>query len=164
MNHLALLFLFSAFTSSAQHVNSREINEKVSGKYPYSGGIVQYTITGEASGNSTLSFDRNGWRSLENRTLKLKRYGIESVDNTLELKDGDKSYWVNSSTLKGKKTADNRQSSLMAYKTNEEVVAILMSSMGGRLSGTDTLLDRACSVWEFEKERQKPYGNGRDCH
>lgn len=146
-----LLIIICVSAQAQTSGNSELITKKLKAKYPYSSAQIKYKLSGDATGSSVLFFDRNGWRSSEIKMLKFNRYGIESTEKVVELIDGDYVYSVNVDAGKGKKTIDKNWSSLLSYKDPAEVITILMESKGGKLSGTDSLLNRPCRIWTFEK-------------
>lgn len=133
-----------------QSGNSKKINSTGVVKYPHSSAMVTYEITGDASGISQLFFDRNGWRSIELRELKINRFGIESAEKTIELIDGDHTFTVNVTSKKGKKRINRDWSSLITYKQPEEVVQAIIESKGGKLEGTEVYLGKECRSWSFK--------------
>lgn len=148
----SLLILSGTILHAQQIVgNSDLIVEKLTSKYPYSTAKIQYELSGDARGRSVLIFDRNGWRSLVTKQMKIERYGITSKEESIEYVDGDYTFTVNLDAGKGKKIENKNWSSLLSYKTNDEAISIIMEGQGGKLIGTDTILNRACRIWNFEK-------------
>jgi len=151
MKPLFTFLLIPLFSLFQQDGNSETINKKASPRFPMISGTVHYVIKGDASGSARLVFDRNGWRSAENRSLVIKRYGIESKENRLELVNGDNLYQVNLDKSSGKATTDNKWSSLLRNKDIDTSVSIMMEYKNGELNRMDTLLGKPCQVWTFTK-------------
>lgn len=149
MAYTTALLPFSSFAQSVG--NSELINEKIKARYPLKQATVTYAITGDAQGSVILYFDRNGWRSATEKELTIKRYGIESVEKRKTITDGDYVYEINLETNTGTKTKDNKWSSLLGYKDATAAIAAIHASNGGELTGQDTVLNRLCNKWEFEK-------------
>ncbi|MFY0607770.1 MAG: hypothetical protein JXR10_13720 [Cyclobacteriaceae bacterium] len=138
--------------SLAQTVgNSKDVFERIKPRFPFEKGVIEYTITGEAKGQSTLTFDRNGWRSKEIRNITFARYGIESTEKRMEHKDGDQLYKVDLVNMRGSKNKENILINLLAYKEAEESRKLFYESKGGTLVGQDTILNYVCNKWEFNR-------------
>ncbi len=146
-----LLVLTTQLISAQSTGNSQLIFERVKARFPFEKASVDYVISGDASGKSNLTFDRNGWRSKEIRTIKFTRYGIESNESRLEQKDGDQLYKADLIGLKGTQNKENTLMSLLAYKEQEESRRLYYESKGGTLIGQDTVLNYVCNKWEFSR-------------
>lgn len=152
MKAIYLTFFLIHFQAHAQlEGNSESIDQSTKPRYPYPSAMVKYEVTGDASGEATLAFDRNGWRSLESRSVTIKRYGLESTEKRIELIDGDFQYAFDPNAAKGTRTKDQKWSSLLKYKDHPEALEAIMVSMGAVRVGVDTLLGRPCNRWDFEK-------------
>ncbi len=151
--NLHLITITLAIISSIAQLegNSEKINSSTHAKFPMQQGIIQYQITGGATGSATLAFDRNGWRSIEKRNVTLKRYGIESHENRIEYIDGDYQYFINPDTKKGKQEVNKYWSGLLSYKDFEASMKAIYENESGTLLGMDSILSKPCYKWTFEK-------------
>lgn len=145
-----LIFLLATSSFAQIEGNSQKINQNNKPKYVLENATINYVISGDGTGDAVLHFDRNGWRSIESRNLTISRYGVTSTERTIELIDGDYIYKANIDSKKGKKSMDKSWSGLLNYKSKEETLAAIMQSRGATKSGEESLLDKTCTVWQFE--------------
>lgn len=137
---------FAQLTGNSQELAANDIF-----RTPMSSGKITYIISGEISGLATLYFDRNGWRQLLRKEISIEKYGMKTVETTVQFMDGDYNYVINVKANRGTQKIDNRWSKLAAYKPKDNIARILLEDDGGVYSSDTTLLDRPISMWEFDQ-------------
>jgi hypothetical protein len=148
---ITLILTIASFHLLAQAGNSLDLLNKGKTKLPLESGKITYNISGDASGEATLYFDRNGWRQVIIKEITFERFGISSTEKTIELTDGDYRFQVNLDSKKGKKITDNRWGKLMGYKEPQEIIEIILEDDGGTFTGDTSLLDYDVAMWTFKK-------------
>lgn len=146
--HLSLLGL--ALNCWSQTGNSLELSEKLAARYPLEAGIITYVIQDGATGEASLSFDRNGWRSIEKKSVTIQRYGVTSTTSKAVITDGNMVYSINGNERTGEQTVDYQWSQLLGYKDLDQAKMAIYQQRGGKLVGLDTLLGKPCNIWQFE--------------
>ena len=137
---------FAQLTGNSEALASKDIF-----RTPMASGKITYVISGEISGAATLYFDRNGWRQLLEKEITIEKYGMKTVEKTVQYMDGDQVYTVNIKANKGTSNTDSRWSKLAAYKPKDDISKILLKDDGGTSNGDTTLLEKPVQIWDFNQ-------------
>ncbi|MEM7297802.1 MAG: hypothetical protein AAF391_06010 [Bacteroidota bacterium] len=84
-----LALLLSPLLSFSQARTASELQNEGFKKYADQSGQIIYEIKGDASGDETMIFDTNGWRSMRKQTMVFELYGIKTIQTLHEITDGD---------------------------------------------------------------------------
>jgi hypothetical protein len=135
---------------NAQEGNSKELVSDGLKRLTVQFGMVNYEVSGDASGEVTYTFNDWGWKESTVRTLTYTLYGMKSNLNKMEVRDGDVIMNIDISTKEGSKTTDTNESELLRYKSPEETQKAILESRGGKINGMETILDKETNIWVFE--------------
>jgi len=137
--------------------------------YDLESGKVTYAISGSANmmgmqmqtkGKKRLIFDHQGARSLTETVKIEKRSGMggnqTTKTHTMTLMDGDSLYHVNFQNETITKTANIGAQMLGGGNMKEKGLAMI-KQMGGKKTGTDSVLGYTCDVWELMGTKQCIY-------
>ncbi|SFV90849.1 hypothetical protein MNB_SV-4-651 [hydrothermal vent metagenome] len=132
-------------------------------------GKVTYAISGSANmmgmqmqtkGKKRLIFDHQGARSLTESVKIEKRSGMggnqTTKTHTMTLMDGDSLYHVDFQNKTITKTANIGAQMLGGGNMKEKGLAMI-KQMGGKKTGTDSVLGYTCDVWELMGTKQCIY-------
>lgn len=151
-NTLSTLALILSLHSFAQlSGNSEYLESKDLFRTPMTSGQVSYVISGEVTGYATLYFDRNGWRQLLVKEITIEKYGMKTVEKTVQFTDGDQNYIINIKANKGTSSVDDRWSKLAAYKPKDAISEIILQNDGGVKNGDTTILEKSVVIWDFNQ-------------
>lgn len=150
MKTLLFALLLSPALLLAQARNATELQAEGMKKYEDKNGQITYEITGDASGNETMIFDMNGWRSMRKQTMVFELYGIKTIQTLHEITDGDFVYRLNEGDSTYISRKDFKWSQQAAYKDPAATSEAILFSLGGTQVSDSTLLDKTCQVWTFE--------------
>ncbi len=148
---LLMLILFPILAFS-QARNAQELMAKNAKKYAMKSGMIEYDISGDATGLEKLVFDNYGWSSLRKLTMDFELYGITSRQSIHEVNDGDFAYRLKAEDSTMNKRVDLKWSSIASYKDPEQLSEAILFSLGGSYSSDSTLNDKKCQVWTFENK------------
>lgn len=149
MNSVKNIFLLLLVTFGSQALAQPDKSKKA--RWPYERAIIQYAITGDAQGKAKLTFNEYGWKSLEHREMTFVRYGVTSEEERMEITEYTDLIKINLNTKTGVRNKEATLFNLLAYKNTPEAYAAWFASRGGKLVGTDTILNLPCNKWEFSR-------------
>lgn len=146
-----LFFLICiCFRLTAQEDNSQSLLEDSLKKYPIYNAIIEYEVTGDATGSATRTFTKHGWQELFSSSITINKYGTTTVTDDVTTILGDYTYTIKNKRSKGTKNKDARMSELLSYKSARETIDAIMTSEGGTKAGQDTILNKNCVKWVFK--------------
>lgn len=119
-------------------------------KYSLERGEINYEITGGATGQEVMKFDRFGWQSLRKQTMIFELYGIKTVQTLYEVINGDFINRLNEGDSTYVVRKDLKWSQQAAYKDPDQASEAILFSLGGTHTADSILMDRECQVWTFE--------------
>ncbi len=142
-----LFLLFSFFNSSPDQEFKR---------YGVKSGIIEYELSGAQSGKETIYFDDWGYREAKYSETELSFGGFSQKTSTLTILEGKMIYSIDLATNTGTKM----ENPMFAELKDDELIEMgeqMMKQMGGEKTGTATLLDKTCDVWEIKQMGTKTY-------
>lgn len=119
-------------------------------KYSLERGEIKYEITGGATGQEVMMFDRFGWQSMRRQTMIFELYGIKTIQTLYEVINGDFINRLNEGDSTYVVRKDLKWSQQAAYKDPEQASEAILFSLGGTHAADSVLMDRECQVWTFE--------------
>ena len=147
---LGLLF-FNFFVCIGQKGNYSALVGKELKRVSAKSGMITYELSGDVEGTEVYYFDEWGWLEKTIRKYTYSKYGISSDENRVELRNGDFFYRGNFKTGKGSMTEKKLESSMLRYKSREEVSKTMLESRNGTIVGEENILGKLCTVWEFPR-------------
>ncbi|MEP1096519.1 MAG: hypothetical protein ABJG78_15495 [Cyclobacteriaceae bacterium] len=153
----ALLLLLSLLPSLAfcQTQTSNQLMEKGWKKYTLEKGSINYTISGDASGNEVFTFDRYGWRSLKKISMQFELYGAQRSQVLHETSDGGSIYRIDHSDSTYSKRIDFRWTTQASQVSPKQASEAILFGLGGTYNSDSVLLGQTCQVWTFENKALK---------
>lgn len=145
------LFLSHYLLCVSQTGNHAVLVDKDLKRIPVKSGMITYELSGDVEGTEVYYFDEWGWLEKTIRKYTYSKYGISSDENRVELRNGDFEYRGNFKTGKGSMTEKKLESSMLRYKSSEEVNQTLLESRNGTVVGEENILGRLCTIWEFPR-------------
>lgn len=144
-----VVLLIMAESIRAQANQAIDLVQKGLKKYALASGSINYSVSGAASGEELMYFSENGWRSVRKQKLFFELYGVKTVQEMVEVTDGDFIYRLNPGDSTYKERRDPKWSQLAAYKTPDKTSESVLTGLGGLYKADSTLMDRNCQVWQF---------------
>ncbi len=145
------LFFCNFFVCIGQKGNHTALVDKDLKRVSVKSGMITYELSGDVEGTEVYYFDQWGWLEKTIRKYTYSKYGISSDENRVELRNGDFQFRGNFNTGKGSKTEKKLESSMLRYKSSEEVTKTILESRNGTIVGEENILGRLCTVWEFPR-------------
>ncbi len=124
-------------------------------RYDVKSAKVEYKLSGAAKGTQTLFFDNYGMKEAKYAELSLEMMGVKQDKNTLSVIDGKDTYvvdWENGSAVK---MPTPLYSMFPKGKDVKNAGDKMMRNMGAVKTGTGTVLNKKCDVWEIKKAGTK---------
>ncbi len=131
-------------------------------RYKIRSGIIEYKMSGMQTGTETIYFDRWGMREAKYTQTEIKAGSISVKQNRLGLLDGEWTYAVDLDQKTGTKIATPLMKELTGAAKREgkdatDIGEEMLARMGGRKTGTATLLGKTCDVWEIKNLNAKSW-------
>lgn len=131
-------------------------------RYKIRSGIIEYKMSGMQTGTETIYFDRWGMREAKYTQTEIKVGTISVKQNQLTLLDGEWTYGVDLDKKTGTKMPTPLMKELAGAAKREgkdatEIGEDMLTRMGGRKIGTETLLGKTCEVWEIKNMNAKSW-------
>lgn len=123
--------------------------------YKVKSGIVEYQVNGAQSGSETLYFDNWGMNAATFTNTTISMMGFTQTTNSLKLLDGEWTYNIDLDKKTGTKieTPLLKEMAQNAAAKNEDMTDVgeqMMVQMGGKKTGTETVLGKTADVWRME--------------
>lgn len=149
MTHLltALVLFFSFLTTNPDQEFRR---------YGVKSGIIEYELSGAQSGKEIIYFDDWGYREAKYSETELSFGGFSQKTNTLTILEGKMIYSIDLTTNTGTKM-ENPMFAGLNDDDPQKMGEQMMKQMGGEKTGTSTILDKTCDVWEIKQMGSKTY-------
>ncbi len=145
MKNIYIFFLLTIVFSIAFNFN---LNAQSGSKYPVENGIISYTFLGSIEGTKKLNFSDFGNRIVVFSNLKKSStfYSVTTVqtENVIEFLKKGVSYHFDLDTKKGQilnYPVDILEKTL-GLKKNIEYYTTELESIGGELTGSESILDK----------------------
>ena len=122
-------------------------------RYGFKSGIVEYEITGSnQQGKEVLYFDDFGRREARYTNSTVSILGFKQSTDTVHYLDHEWSYNYDPKTniatkINWKEMVEN----LRKNNSLREFGEAMMKSLGGRKTGSKTILGKSCDIWEIQK-------------
>ena len=145
MKKLIFILLVVSVTISAQDFK----------RYEFKSGKVTYQTTGSMQGTETMYFDNYGMLEVKNTKATLEMMGIKQVTDTKVIMDGKWIYTLDNNSGDANKMENPLYSMFPDGGDLEKVGEEMMTNMGGKKIGTETLLGKKCDIWEIKKLMSK---------
>ncbi|MDA3844312.1 MAG: hypothetical protein PF588_08110 [Candidatus Kapabacteria bacterium] len=116
-------------------------------------GTVEYKYSGTTKGTSTVYFDNYGSKRAEYSTLKTTVFGFSSESKTLDLFVNNFFYSIDLDKKTGTKMSwddieEYQNKAVGSKKDRQKLAEEMWEKMGGRKTGTGTVLGKTCEIWE----------------
>lgn len=156
-NRLSLVLAIFLLASCTANGWSQELR-----RYKTRAAIVEYKMSGMQTGTETLYFDRWGMREAKYTQTEIKAGTIVVKQNRITLLDGEWTYNVDLDSKTGTKIPTPLLKELTGAAKREdkdatEIGEEMMTRMGGRKIGTETVLGKPCDVWEIKNMNTKSW-------
>ena len=145
------LFFCNFFVCLSQKGNYTALVGKDLKRSAVKSGMITYELSGDVDGTEIYYFDEWGWLEKTIRNYTYSKYGISSEEKRVELRNGDFLFRGNFKTGKGSMRKKELESSMLRYKSREEVYRTILESRNGIIIGEEYVLERLCTVWEFPR-------------
>jgi len=157
MEHLWLWLAIFAIAGWSASSSSQEFR-----RYKIRSGIIEYKMSGMQTGTEKIYFDRWGMREAKYSQTELKVANMSVKQNHFSLLDGEWTYTVDLDKKTGTKTPTPLMKELTTAAKREgkdatEIGEEMLTRMGGRKIGTETLLGKTCDVWEIKSMNAKSW-------
>jgi len=154
---LSILFPLSFLNTASKQAKMPELTETTNKpapkykRYKIKSGIVKYKVSGTMTGTETMYFDEWGHKEAKFSKTEMKIFGMVQKSNKLTILDGKNVFDIDLD----KRTATKTENSMYASfenKTDKEMDDFgedLMTKMGGKKVGTETVFGKNCEIWEI---------------
>lgn len=150
MKTLLIIAVLSPIALFSQAKTAEEITSQGFKKYIHENGKITYEVSGDATGEEIMLFDRFGWQNMRKQSMVFELYGIKSMQTLHEIGDGDYIYRLNEGDSTYMRRVDFKWSQQAAYKSPDQTSEAILFSLGGNHATDSTLLGKQCQVWVFE--------------
>ncbi len=114
-----------------------------------------YQSSGSITGTETMYFDNYGMLEVKNTKASLDMMGIKQVTDTKVIMDGKWIYTLDKNSGEATKMDNPLYSMYPEGGDIEKIGEEMMTNMGGKKIGTETLLGKKCEIWEIQKLMSK---------
>ena len=118
-------------------------------------GFILFDVEDQPEDTLVVVFDRFGWRQVTMEHGQKLYYGLKTKINTKEIVDGHTTFKMNLKDKKGKVTFDKSLIDLAGYKSSHEILEARMAKLKAVKTGTESILNKECEVWEYEMRGKK---------
>lgn len=118
-------------------------------------GAVQYDISGAEKGKETMYFDQAGMRQAHFKSAETQKWGVM---NTVTLNLQEQIIFIDPNKGLGQKRVNQQLKQLLddPQSLNNGLLSVqLMTLLGGKKTGDENVLTRACEVWEIPSAKTK---------
>jgi len=148
------LFLLASWSAESSSQDFR--------RYKIRSGIIEYKMSGMQTGTEKIYFDRWGMREAKYSQTEIKVGTMSVKQNQFSLLDGEWTYTVDLDKKTGTKIPTPLMKELTGAakrqgKDATEIGEEMLTRMGGRKIGTETLLGKTCEVWEIKNMNAKSW-------
>lgn len=129
-------------------------------KYQVKSGIIEYKIEGTINGTETVYFDDYGIKEARLTKTVVKIFGISNETETLTITDKEWNYNIDLKEKTGTKMKNEQMKQMLdglTQKEYEEFGKKMMTEMGGKLVGNESILGYNCEVWDVSKISSKTW-------
>lgn len=140
-----LFLLFSFFSGNPEQEFKR---------YGIKSGIIEYELSGAQSGKETVYFDDWGYREAKYSETELSFGGFSQKTKTITILEGKMIYSIDLATNTGTKM-ENPMFAGFEGDDMQQMGEQMMKQLGGEKTGTETILDKTCDVWEIKQMGSK---------
>jgi len=147
-----ILFL-SIFLLGCGNAKSENPTQAAKKRYSIKQGYVEYNISGKLfSGNEKLYFDNYGLREAKYTQQLVKAMGMTQKNHTATFVDyrGDAVIYTYDFQTKSGTRTENPMKHVMQENDPQELGRNMMMQMGGKKTGTGTVLGKSCEIWEIK--------------
>lgn len=124
-------------------------------RYEFKSGKVVFESSGSITGTETMYFDDYGMLEVKSTKATLEMMGIKQVTDTKVIMDGKWIYTLDNNSGEATKMENPLYSMFPQGGDLEKVGEEMMTNMGGKKIGTETLLGKKCEIWEIKKLMSK---------
>lgn len=121
-------------------------------RYLVKSGILEFEYSGATKGTETLYFDDYGMKEMKLQNLETTMLGITQKTNTITITDHEFIYNIDLNEKSGSKMINPMlqfiEMSKADQKKLEKIGEDILKEMGGKKTGTDTILGKKCDIWE----------------
>lgn len=120
-------------------------------RYHIKSGIIEYDVSGASTGTETVYFDDYGIKEAKYSNQEINMMGIQQKTNQIIISNSEYIFTLNVDTKTGTKMKNPLPGFLPDDKNLEELGKEIMTNMGGKIVGSETLLGKTCDIWEVEQ-------------
>jgi len=120
-------------------------------KYHIKSGIIEYEVSGASKGKEVVYFDDYGIKEAKYSNQEIEMMGIKQKTNQIVISDSKNIYTLDVETKTGTKMKNPLLGSMPEDKNLEELGKEIMTNMGGKVIGSETLLGKNCEIWEVSQ-------------
>jgi len=120
-------------------------------KYHIKSGIIEYEISGASKGKEVVYFDNYGIKEAKYSNQEIDMMGIKQKTNQIIISDSEYIYTLDVDKKTGTKMKNPFLGSMPEDKNLEELGKEIMTNMGGKVIGSETLLGKTCEIWEVSQ-------------
>lgn len=120
-------------------------------KYHIKSGIIEYEISGASKGKEVVYFDDYGIKEAKYSNQEIDMMGIKQKTNQIVISDSKDIYTLDVEKKTGSKMKNPFLGSMPEDKNLEELGKEIMTNMGGKVIGSETLLGKTCEIWEVSQ-------------